>query len=468
MDYTYQDYEKNTLPVADFVKQVITRYQSSELYRTACTADEYDAQRNTTILNAVRTIYKLSGQKTADPTASNNRIASNFFRRLNTQRVTYSLGNGINFSNPKIKEIFGENVDSVAMDAGYDAEIHGVSYLFMSDKLYELEATEFAPLLDEYTGELRAGVRFWKLTPEKPLIAVFYEEDGYTKFAENENGDFVATGKKHGYIQKIQKSAAFGEEVIGETNFPVLPIVPLWGSRLHQSTLVGMRAAIDAFDLIRSGFANDLTDCAEIYWILENYGGMKDDDLRQFLDHLKLNHIASANTADGGKIAPYTQEIPYNARKVFLDDIRAGIYEDFGGLDVHTIAAGATNDHIDAAYQPLDENADDFENQIIKCFQKLAHVVGLDEDECVPLFKRNRISNQAEQVDMVMQAAQYLDDETVIRHLPFITVDEVDGILERKAAEEQSRLVDMRDELEELKREKAANTDEQAVNETEV
>lgn len=461
MDYTYQDYEKNTLPVADFVKQVITRYQSSELYRTACTADEYDAQRNTTILNAIRVIYKLSGQKTADPTASNNRIASNFFRRLNTQRSTYSLGNGLNFSDDKIKEKFGKNLDTTIMDAGYDALIHGVSYLVMSKSIDELKATEFAPLLDEHNGDLRAGVRFWKLSPEKPLIAVFYEEDGYTEFAENQDGNLAATGIKHGYIKIIQKSEAFGEETVGEKNFPAFPVVPLWGSRLHQSTLVGMRAAIDAFDLIRSGFANDLTDCAEIYWILENYGGMKDDDLRRFLDRLKLNHIVSANTADGGRIAPYTQEIPYNARKVFLDDIRAGIYEDFGGLDVHTIAAGATNDHIDAAYQPLDENADDFENQIIKCFQKLAHVVGLDEDECVPLFKRNRISNQAEQVDMVMQSAQYLDDETVIRHLPFITVDEVDSILERKAAEEQDRMVDMREELEELKREKEANTDEQ-------
>lgn len=445
MDYTYQDYEKNTLPVADFVKQVITQYQSSELYRTACTADEYDAQRNTTILNAVRTIYKLSGQKTADPTSSNNRIASNFFRRLNTQRSTYSLGNGLNFSDDKIKKKFGKNLDTTIMDAGYDALIHGVSYLFMSDRLYEFEATEFAPLLDEYTGDLRAGVRFWKLAPEKPLIAVFYEEDGYAKFAKNENGEFVIRDEKRGYIQKIQKSAAFGEEVIGEINFPVLPIVPLWGSRLHQSTLVGMRAAIDAFDLIRSGFANDLTDCAEIYWIVENYGGMDDKHLREFLNRLKLNHIASANTADGGRIAPYTQEIPYNARKVFLDDIRAEIYEDFGGLDVHTIAAGATNDHIDAAYQPLDENADDFENQIIKCFQKLAHVVGLDEDECVPLFKRNRISNQAQQMDMVMQMEGHLDERTLLSKSPIITDDEVDGILERLAAEEQQKFSEVTD-----------------------
>lgn len=446
MDYTYQDYEKNTLPVADFVKQVITRYQSSELYRTAKIADEYDRQENTSITKSVKTITKLSGQKVIDPTAASNKIPSNFLHRLNIQRATYSLGNGLNFSDEKIKEKFGKNLDTTIMDAGYDALIHGVSYLFMSDKIYEFKATEFAPLLDEYTGELRAGVRFWQLSPEKPLIAVFYEQDGYTKFAENENKNFVIWEKKHGYIQKIQKSAAFGEEVIGEINFPTLPIVPLWGSRLHQSTLVGMRGAIDAIDNAVSGFADDIKDCAEIYWIVENYGGMDDKHLREFLDRLKLNHIASANTADGGKISPYTQEIPHDAKEAFIEGVRKRIYEDFGYLDVSNISSAAkTATEINAAYQPLDENADDFENQIIKCFQKLAHVVGLDEDECVPLFKRNRISNQAEQVDMVMQSAQYLDDETVIKHLPFITVDEVDGILERKAAEEQQKFSEVTD-----------------------
>ena len=39
---------------------------------------------------------------------------------------------------------------------------------------------------------------------------------------------------------------------------------------------------------------------------------------------------------------------------------------------------------------------------------------------------------------MVMMAANYLDDETVIRKLPFITPDEVDAILARKALAEQA------------------------------
>ena len=446
---TYQDYEKymneSNSDVAAFVLNAINEYKGNDMYQSAIIADKYNAQQNVTINEFERKIYKLSGHSVKDFTAANNRISSNFFRRLNTQRCTYSLGNGVDFSKPETKTKFGKKFDTVLMGAGYDALIHGVSYLFIGDeRLYEFKATEFVPLVDEYTGQLRAGIRFWQLDPDKPLLAVFYESDGYTKFSETKNEEnkssLAVSEPKQGYIKKVRTSEADGEEVIGESNYSALPIVPLWGSRLHQSTLKGMRAAIDAFDLIRSGFANDLTDCAQIYWIIENSGGMQPDDLQKFLDKLKLNHIAEADTQDGSKITPYTQEIPYEARKTFLDDIRAGIYEDFGGLDVHTIAAGATNDHIDAAYQPLDENADDFEVQVIECIQQLGALLDIPEKDCVPLFKRNRISNQLEQVQMLTMAAQWLDEETVLKNIPFVTVDEIPEILKRKAAEEADRI----------------------------
>ena len=45
---------------------------------------------------------------------------------------------------------------------------------------------------------------------------------------------------------------------------------------------------MDAYDLIKSGFANTVQDCAEIYWIVENAGGMNDKDLQQLRDRLLL------------------------------------------------------------------------------------------------------------------------------------------------------------------------------------
>lgn len=452
MMLTFQDFleEPNVL---DFIGKAINQHVSSEDYKTAQEADAYDRQKNTTIYNYVRMIFTSTGTPVQDFTAANNKIASNFFHRLNTQRCMYSLGNGISFSDHKDKrkvngveqtvdltdEMLGAEFDTDLKDGAYKALIHGVSFGFWNlNKLYIFPLTEFVPLWDEETGALRAGIRFWQLDKDKPITAVLYEEDGYTKFRggrHSGNMNFAVVQPKTAYKQVYLESAADGVEVVGAENYGSLPIVPLWGSKLHQSTLVGMQRAIDSYDLIRSGFANDLTDCAQIYWIISNCSGMTEPELARFRDRLKVQHIAVADT-DNSAVTPYTQEIPFQARQTYLDAIRAGIYEDFGGLDVHTIAAGATNDHIDAAYQPLDENADDFEYQIIKFVQQILALMGVED---TPVFKRNRISNQKEQVEMVMMEAQYLDDETVLQKLPNITVDEIPGILQRKGLENQDR-----------------------------
>lgn len=455
MLYTYQDFErdKTQVGVLKAITTAITNHIRSDVYNTAKVADAYDHQRNETILNYVQTIFSMTGTPMEDFTASNNKLCSNFFHRLNTQRCTYLLGNGVSFSDHKervksddgyeitvdtTKEVLGNRFDTDLKKGGYKALIHGVTFGFWNvNRLHIFPLTQFVPLWDENTGALRAGVRFWRIDESKPMIAILYEESGYTRYKSKANigMDFEEVESIKRYKTLVATSEEDGEEVIGEENYGSLPIIPLWGSDLHQSTLVGMQEKIDSFDLIRSGFANDLTDCAQIYWILENCSGMSQAELERFRDRLKINHIAVADT-NNSQVTPYTQDIPYAARKEYLDEIRSGIYEDFGGLDVHTVAAGATNDHIDAAYQPLDEEADDFEYQVTEFVQQLLRLIGVED---TPVFKRNRISNEKEQTDMILSAADYLDDETILNKLPFITVDEVTKILANKQQEDFDR-----------------------------
>lgn len=453
---TFQDFEKAT-DKASFISNAIAEHIHSEEYKTACSADAYDHQLNETIYNYVQLIFSTLGTPIEDFTASNNKIASNFFHRLNTQRCAYLLGNGVSFSDniktktdengvaiqvDTTKEFLGSKFDNDVYNLVYCGLIHGRSFGYWvedskrGNRLYTFDLTEFKPLPDEETAALRAGVRFWQIDETKPMFAVLYEEDGFTKYrSESGYSDFKEIQPKRTYKQIINTTDFEGSEVVGEENYSILPIIPFWGSHLHQSTLVGMRNAIDSFDLIRSGFANDLSDCAQIYWLLSNCAGMSDAEVERFRDRLKFNHIAVADI-DESSVTPYTQEIPYQARKEYLDHIRAGIYEDFGGLDVHTIAAGATNDHIDAAYQPMDEEADDLEKQLSEFFQLFFDMLGIQD---TPVFKRNRVSNEREQTDMILAAADYLDDETVLKKLPFITIDEVAAILARKDAENADR-----------------------------
>lgn len=450
---TYQDFvEAGDANREAFILEAIARHKASHAYRIARDADEYDAQRNPTINSYVQKVFDLTGSKLVDFTASNNKIASNFFHRLNTQRVMYSLGQGVSFldvdegaGTDTTKERLGPHFDHDLRTLAYDALIHGVSFGFWNlDRMFVFPLTEFVPLWDEVDGTLKAGARFWRLDLSRPMQVVLYEADGYTRFQSRQDANgatseqLIMTVEKRPYIEKVTYTPADGvEQVIGGENYSALPVVPMWGSKLKQSTLVGMRQAIDSYDLIRSGFANDLTDCAQIYWLVSNAGGMSDADLQKFLDRLKINHVALVDSDDGGNAQAYTQEIPYNAHKEYLSMIRDGIYEDFGALDVHTVAAGATNDHIDAAYQPMDEEASDFEYQVSEFLQQLLALMGVEDE---PVFKRSRISNQKEQVDMVVAEAQWLDRETILKKLPNVTPDEVTAILDRLDEEDQERM----------------------------
>lgn len=451
---TYQDFLKAEDKLK-FIVSAINDYRASDEYRTALTANDYECQRNTTIAQYEKYLYTQTGQKVVDFTAANNRLASNFFHRLNTDRCTYSLGNGVSFTRTETviedgeekevdvtKQALGKDFDNDLYKAAYFALIHGVSFVRWDDgKAYVFTADQFCPLYDEYTGDLKAGIRFWSLDwANRPVTVVLYTEEGYTVYRTKENKkglDLAEFQPQKAYQVKVRETEADGPEIVGESNYPSLPIIPLYGSKHRQSTLIGLRPKIDAYDLIQSGFANDLEQCAEIYWIVSNAMGMDDSDLARFRDRLKLNHIAVADT-DNSDVRTYTQDIPTQAKEVFLNNIRSSMYEDFGDLDVtNTSAASRTATEINAAYQPMDQEADDFEYQIIVFMRKLLSLIGVDD---VPQFKRNKISNQLEQTQMIALAATYLDRETILNLLPFITVDQVQEIISRLDEEEGRRI----------------------------
>ena len=275
-----------------------------------------------------------------------------------------------------------------------------------------------------------------------------YTIDGITKFVRQNSDRVRLVDETKPYINVKRVSVADGEEIIDGMNFPSFPVIPLWGSELKQSTLVGMRYSIDCYDLIRSGFANDITDAAYVYWLVKNADGMEDVDKAKLLAELKSHHMAVVSGGDAREgdiqddkpsVTPYTQDVPVEARKAFLEILRHGIYEDFGALDVTEISGAAkTATEINAAYQPLDENADDYEYEVIQFVRGVLTLLGIDE---TPTFRRNKVSNDLERMQTLTMAASYLDAETVIRKMPssIVSVDEIDDVLKRVDDENTAR-----------------------------
>lgn len=419
------------------------------MYNIAVDAEEYDRQRNVTIMSYQKFLYTIKGTAVPDNYSANHKMASNFFNRFVTQENQYLLGNGVTLEDDKNKIKLGRDFDLKLQQLGRNALVQGVAFGFPemqahisgetdTYKLRVFKLTEFVPLYDEDTGMLMAGIRFWQVDNNKPLRATLYEIDGYTDYIQHKNSNLRVLKDKQPYKQIIKQSVADGVQVEPGENYPNFPIVPLWGNPHHQSELIGLRENIDAYDLIKSGFANDLDDVSQIYWILKNSGGMSDADILQFLNRVKETRTAVLPDGDDGATAePHTIDVPYSAREAALERLKNDMYDDFQAFNISTLVGGQkTATEIEAAYTPLDLKVDQYEYCILDFLYDLFKLVGIDDN---PTFKRNKIQNQMEQTQMVLMAAQYLDDETLLNKLPWITPEEVQGILERKDTEEFSR-----------------------------
>lgn len=439
---TYQDLlalGENEQERMDFVRAVISEHINSEMYRTAKIAEDYDRQLNTTIVAFQRALYNLQGRPVEDKWSANYKLASNFFRRFVTQQNQFLLGNGVSWQNNDTENKLGADFDTQLQKAGRSALVEACSYVFYNlDHCDVFKELEYMPLEDEETGAQRAGVRHWQIDEKKPLRATLYEEDGYTDYIWVK-GEGRILHDKRPYILNVRTSEVDGTEYMYGENYPSFPIIPLWGNPHHQSELVGIRSQIDAYDIIKSGFADEL-DNAQMYWILHNVGGMDDSDLAQFIERLHIVHAASVDDAAGTAVDVQTVDIPHEAREKLLDRIEKDLYKDFMALNTNDIAAGAaTATQIRAAYEPINSKADEYEYCIREFIDKLLLVAGIED---TPTFTRSTMVNVQEEIQTIIQAASYLNDDYVTRKIMTVLgdVDLVEEELKKKDAEDQERL----------------------------
>lgn len=421
---TYQDLleiGENITDRMDFVRRIISEYKASEGYREGVTAYEYARHRNVTINQYQKLLYTVSGKAVPDNFSANWKMASHFFFRFVTQETQYLLGNGITWRSDSTPSKLGPSFETQLQKLGKAALIGGVAFGFWNfDHLEVFDVQEFAPLYDEENGALMAGVRFWQLAHDKPMRATLYEPDGYTEYIWR-NGSGSILHDKRPYVLKTRTTTADGTEIYGGENYPGFPIIPLWGNQNHQSELVGLREQIDCYDLIKSGFANDLDDASQIYWVIQNAGGMDDVDLAQFVERMRTVKAAVVDDS-GAKAEAHTMEVPYASRETLLERISADLYRDAMALDTKLIAGGAvTATQIRAAYEPLNSKTDEFEYCVFDFLDDILFLAGVADEK--PTFTRSMMLNRSEEIDSVLKSAQFLDEDYVTRKLLTIQGD---------------------------------------------
>ena len=443
---TYQDLQeaitKGTL--GGFLRSAVREHQGSKAYKDAVDGMAYYSKHNITIEKFQKFLFTLSGNKTPDIWSSDYRLKTLMFRRLVLQEVGYICANGVSMDE---KEKLGTDFDNKLQTAAKLALAQGVAFGYWN--LDHLEVFSFAdtpgnpgfvPLLDEKTSELMAGIRYWfRETGNKTLFrATLYELDGVSEWAAEGSDDATMITAKRAYILKELRNDLGVVDVCDE-NYTRLPIATLYGNDTHESELVGLRGSIDCYDFIKSGFANQIDDTSGIYWVLKNTGAMDDKDLAQFVQRMKSVKATMVDGSDGTAAEAHTLDVPVEARKTMLDILRRDLYEDAQMLDVSALsAAEKTATEISAAYQPQDNKCADFEYFLIDFIRQTCAVAGIENPE--PAFTWNKVINQAEITSMVLSAAEFLDDETTLRHLPWLLPEEVPEILKRRDEADLKRM----------------------------
>lgn len=428
----------------NFVRTVIAQYQDSEMFKTARLGDEYARQQNRTIIQFQKLLYTVSGKAIPDNFSANFKMASNFLDIFCTQENQFLLGNGISWADADTRDKLGKNFDVVAQRIGYNALVHGTAYGFWNlDHLEDFTALEFAPLYDEETGGLGAGVRFWQIDAQKPLRATLYEKDGYTEYIWNSTSK--GSGQKQEMGEVLQEKRAYklnlisteaeGTQILDGENYPSFPIVPMWGNPHHQSELTGRREQIDCYDLIKSGFANDIDDASAIYWTIENAGGMDEIDLAKFVERMRTIR-ATVLDDNGAKAESHTVNVPFEGREKLLERLEKDLYRDFMALDIRQISSGSvTATEINAAYELLNSKADKYEYCILDFLQRLQVLVGVDDE---PSFTRSKIVNVQEEVQTLLSATQVLSTEYITEKIltMYGDIDRLEDVLDEMKGRE--------------------------------
>lgn len=419
---TYQDYQDAKDKIG-FLRLAINEYITSFEYQSAITAQKYYQTQNTEITKRLGYLERQTNQMNV----KFHKIKNCFFPREIKKLVFYLTGNGIGIS-PEAKEIIDKKLDKKLTIASINACIDGVSWCFSGlNNVVFFRSTEFFPLLDERVGTIKAGVRFWRISADKPLNVEFYEIDGMTGLVEGTNGLQIISPKES-YRKKVIKDK-ISIKTLSSENYEVLPIFPLYANEVKKSELSdGLKSLIDAWDFISSDLVDGITLIEGIYWIIKNYGGETTHELLREIQELKATLVDG--DADAG-VTSTTVETPYNAKQATLDLLEKQMYKCFLSPNPEHSMTAVTATEFDIVNGDIDIKADILEWNIIDVIENILMIKGINEP--VKNFKRRTNRNDSQTISNITAQIMggWIDEEQAIKLDPTIAEEDKDELLKR-------------------------------------
>lgn len=338
------------------------------------------------------------GNVLKDDTRSNIKIAHPFFTELVDQATQYILSGDSYYIKSDLPELqtylneyFNENEEFIAelSELITGCQTKGFEYMYA----YKNENDKTAFMCADSLGVVQIEARFASDKQEHIIYHYVDRIDSKGKMIRKIQ-DWTATEVYH-YIQigneSIKPDEAITPNPCAHTMYKkagqlyyksksshYIPFFRMDNNKRQISCLKVIKPLIDDYDLMNCGLSNNIQDGAEMYWIVKGFGG---DGLTELINNIKAKKHVGIDT--DGDVDIRTVNIPYEARKIKLEEDEKNIYRFGFGLNTSGLkdTAATTSVAIKAAYSLLDLKCSKLLINLKKLLRKLIDVVLMEINE---------------------------------------------------------------------------------------
>lgn len=392
---------------------------------------------------------------TKDPLRNaDNRISHNFHQILVDEKVAYMFTYPVLFDidnneelNKKVNEILGDDFERKTKDIAIEASNCGVSWLHYwideadsKEKKFKYEKVDTEEIVPIYSNGLERNLEI--------IIRVYTCLEEVENQIQDESFTYIEywtsrTMDRYKFQGASVTSSLIDEEHI-EHSLGGVPFIEFANNSIKKGDLVRYKKQIDLYDKVKSGYANDLEDIQQIIYILENYGGQNLGEFLGDLKRYKAIKTETDGTGGGGGVKTLQIEIPVEARKVILEELKKEIYEFGQGLQQDVESVGnASGVALKFFYRKLELKSGLLETEFRAGFNKLmlAILKFLNVSEYKNIqqtYTRNMISNDLENAQIAQMSVGIIPDKIIIRNHPWVEdPNEVEKLLEEERKQQE-------------------------------
>lgn len=361
---------------SSILTKIINNWIGSARYKMMVDGERYYLTNND--IKTRKFFYWSRKEKHPDIYRSNVKIANNFFKTILDQKISYCLGKDVVVKNFNPSFDINEEIYYVAEAASQKS----IGWLFIYvdiDGVLKQKTIPSETIIEITDGTIEDNVT--------EIIRIY--DLGDDKFCEVwDNLSKTTYQLKDGLYQEISTETHLNNNI----SWGVIPFIKLENNRYGYSDLDPIKPLIDAYDLIISDFANNFIDFQEIILLVKNYAeNVKTEEAAaEFMEFLKKNKVI--NVKDNGDVEILSKEVPFQARKEFLEILRKNIFLFAQAVDIDDLSgSNLTNVNIKSKFSMLDQKA----NKFLKECKKF--VIGL----LTFSNKYNEIQKQSKQISQI-------------------------------------------------------------------